>query len=147
MATRFCPFCDEAMLPSEPVPGVSVDVCSGCDSVWFDQRELRAYRRQYGVNHEKGRVTRRNAKWTGELLHCPNCDTHSLRRGWRGRTRIAHCVECAGFLLPNLVDARGSKLLDSTAEIGPDQLRRDLRLVLIGLILLIGLAWLLRAAA
>ena len=139
---RFCPFCDEPMSSCDPVSGVTAEACPRCDAVWFDSGELRQYRRLEGVAHERGGVTRRNARWTGDLLDCPACDTRSLRTGWRGRTRIAHCVECDGYLLPSLVEARGARLMAETEPYEPGaRLRTTVwLLVAIGVATLIAIA-------
>ena len=102
------------MSEREVAPNIMVEICGRCGCAFFDARELRAFRAASFAKNERGRDTRRRSRWTGELLHCPNCDTLSLRRGRRGRVEIAHCVDCQGFLLPSLRAARSPKLVLET---------------------------------
>lgn len=113
---RFCPGCDELMEPLESVQGVEVEVCPGCRGVWFDQGELRAFRRAQGLPHEAGRVTIQRSTWTGEVMGCPRCDTSTLRLGRRGRESIGHCVNCGGLFLDSLESASSKALLKVSPE-------------------------------
>jgi membrane associated rhomboid family serine protease len=94
---RRCPKCGNPMLPVR-IEDVTVDVCSGCQGIWFDPGELT---RAAGIecSEAAGGVEMMAALQTDR--RCAACGTMLLEREFSAGsgTRVDQCPQCRGIYL------------------------------------------------
>ena len=112
---RKCPKCQLPMWPME-LQGVKVDLCTGCQGMWFDRGELekasgaKLSGAEGSAVAAKGRLTR---------LICPACSAYLHERSLLRRAEIMvdRCPHCSGLFLDKGEYSAAHKYLRSKAGV------------------------------
>ncbi|MEE9613929.1 MAG: zf-TFIIB domain-containing protein [Thermodesulfobacteriota bacterium] len=96
----YCPSCQSEMTGKNH-GGISVDVCVGCEGVWFDRGEIEAYRAAMIEERDElpGQAVRFEPETGGNLLKCPRCLVDTLVPGGVQGLNISCCSGCKGFFV------------------------------------------------
>ena len=88
-----CPFCGHG-LRTEQHGRVEIDRCPNCESLWFDEGELRAFR------EEQTLPSAPPPKAMPDLpLTCPRCNVASLQARRAEGIQARQCTQCRGIAL------------------------------------------------
>lgn len=94
-----CPEC-QIPLTRESLENIELDVCKGCEGIWFDSGELRRYREEKLLGNIRVGQEQATFVTTGGIgpKPCPRCDTQTLCFGTLGTFRtVAKCSGCQGI--------------------------------------------------
>lgn len=83
------------------ISGISVDICSDCEALWFDPGEVEVvFRKQYGDQREEI-PTDVHFKLYGPASdqQCPRCGVPSLRDGSLKTVPFKTCGSCNGVFI------------------------------------------------
>ena len=72
---------------------IAIDVCAGCQGIWFDRGELEVYSRQSGT------VRAAFKQGSSAPGHCPRCDKDTLNCGSILDLDAGSCSGCHGVWL------------------------------------------------
>jgi len=98
--TMNCLGCESPMSEHE-ISGVSVDVCSNCDTLWFDPGEVEAVFRQTYADRIEEIPTDVHFKLYSPAAGrpCPRCAAPSLRSGSLKTVPFKACGSCNGVFI------------------------------------------------
>lgn len=94
--------CPECLIPlrREKQEEIELDICSGCEGIWFDCGELTKYRERRLLGAV--RLGEEQAKFVaaggGSPKICPRCETSTVLIGTLGSFRsVGRCSNCQGI--------------------------------------------------
>jgi Zn-finger nucleic acid-binding protein len=93
-----CPTCQSPM-EGRPCGGVQIDCCDQCNSIWFDEGELKRYAAANGLDHSLATRTKFELDSEVQSRHCPRCLRNSVRSGRHDGIAFGQCPRCSGLLL------------------------------------------------
>jgi len=78
---------------------VEIDVCTGCDGLWFDCGELESYSTHPEAKGVSSTGSHRFIPTSADARRCPCCHTHSPKLGTIERLEAGLCDNCRGVWL------------------------------------------------
>ncbi len=92
-----CPDCG-ATFESAKFRDIDLDVCSKCESIWFDMDEVERFRKAIGrAKPLRARFDDRfRPSVFGAKRECPRCGKRALKRGRLKKFKVSKCGECFG---------------------------------------------------